>query len=94
MVKANELGGRFVDTNEGHQQPFWFYLSRLVSDKAMGHLLALLLPAAVFFAWKNKGAVVVTELAECAGAKEGTKSDGGPIVGIPSEHSRSGEGRR
>lgn len=72
MVKANELGGRFVDTNEGHQQPFWFYLSRLVSDKAMGHLLALLLPAAVFFAWKNKGAV--------AGAKEGTKSDGGPVL--------------
>lgn len=64
MVKANELGGRFASTNEGHRHPFWYYLENLVKDRAMSHLLALLVPAVLFFFWK-KGVVakVATEIA-------------------------------
>lgn len=70
MVRANELGGRFVDTNEGHRHPWWFYLERLIKDRSLSHLIALLVPAgAFFFRYSNSGAA--------AGAKEKTEKQGG-----------------
>lgn len=93
MVQANELGGRFVDTNEGHRQAWWFYLHRLVTDRAMSHLLALLVPALAFFFWRqNWGATprsaaarrdhaIFSESGAAAGAMEKTKEQGsGPAL--------------
>ena len=32
LVRNNELGGRFVDASEGHDQPWYFYLQSLATD--------------------------------------------------------------
>ena len=53
LVRANELGGRFAETNEGHRSPFWFYLARLVRDPGHAHLIGLLLPALIYFFWQR-----------------------------------------
>jgi 4-amino-4-deoxy-L-arabinose transferase-like glycosyltransferase len=48
MVFDNELGGRFEETNEGHDYPFNFYLILLITDEGWRHLLPLLVPAFVY----------------------------------------------
>lgn len=55
MVQANELGGRFASTNEGHRQSPFFYLARLVGDRGWGHLVGLVVPALVYFGWRGFG---------------------------------------
>lgn len=48
LVADNELGGRFNEATEGHQHPWYFYLSSLIKDPAGGIFFSLVLPAAVF----------------------------------------------
>jgi 4-amino-4-deoxy-L-arabinose transferase-like glycosyltransferase len=54
LVKDNELGGRFNDVNESHKGPFYFYLQALVTDRAYGYLIPLLLPALAYLLTKKE----------------------------------------
>jgi len=48
LVFDNELGGRYDETNEGHEHPFYYYLNLLVTDHGWRHFLPLLIPALVY----------------------------------------------
>lgn len=52
QVWDNELGGRYLATNEGHDWPWWFYLRLLLADKWFRPWSWLLLPA-LLVVWRT-----------------------------------------
>jgi len=51
-VLANEFGGRFFHSIEGHNKSFWFYFSSLFGNKFI--VWVFFVPAGIFFGSRNK----------------------------------------
>lgn len=48
LVKNNELGGRYNETNENHHGPWYFYLLSLADDRTFRYLVPWLVPALAY----------------------------------------------
>lgn len=48
LVKDNELGGRYSETNENHDGPWYFYLLSLADDRTFRYLLPLVVPSLAY----------------------------------------------